>query len=132
MILAYLDASALVKLVLPEAESDAIHKEIRQWPARATSVIGAIELRRTVRKAGFDDGYVRRADDALRMTASIAITGEIIDGAVRDVPTTLRSLDAIHLASALSLGSDLGAFIAYDGRLLDAARELGLPVLSPA
>jgi predicted nucleic acid-binding protein len=46
-------------------------------------------------------------------------------------PVALRSLDAIHLASALELGDELDAFVTYDARQADAARELGLSVVSP-
>lgn len=46
-------------------------------------------------------------------------------------PTTLRSLDAIHLAAALDIRDDLAAFVTYDRRLFEAARGVGLPVRSP-
>ena len=47
-------------------------------------------------------------------------------------PPTLRALDSIHLASALTMASDLGVFVAYDRRLLDAAADAGLAVASPS
>lgn len=47
-------------------------------------------------------------------------------------PATLRSLDAIHLATALSLGAELDAFVTYDARLADAARAAGITVVAPA
>lgn len=47
-------------------------------------------------------------------------------------PSSLRTLDAIHLATALGLGAELDAFVTYDNRLAEAARSLGLPVVSPA
>lgn len=61
-----------------------------------------------------------RVDDALLGSALD------IDGAV------LRSLDAIHLAAALALGSDLGDLVTYDFRMSEAARSLGLAVVAPA
>ena len=47
-------------------------------------------------------------------------------------PASLRTLDAIHLASAVELGDELTAFVSYDERLLAAARDLGLPVVAPS
>lgn len=47
-------------------------------------------------------------------------------------PFSLRTLDAIHLASALARGPELDAFLTYDDRLAEAARSLGLPVVRPA
>jgi len=62
----------------------------------------------------------------------IAIENPILEAAASVGPQTLRSLDAIHLATAQELGDDLGVLITYDRRLAEAAAELGLPVASPA
>jgi predicted nucleic acid-binding protein len=62
----------------------------------------------------------------------IELDDPIARAAAEMAPRTLRSLDAIHLASALALGDELGAFVTYDGRLADAARSAGLPVIAPS
>ncbi len=61
----------------------------------------------------------------------LAITEDILDAASGLDPSALRSRDAIHLASAASLGGDLSLFVSYDGRLLGAAEAAGIPVLAP-
>jgi len=61
----------------------------------------------------------------------LAMTDEILDAAIELGPPRLRSLDAIQLGSAVSLGDDLGVFVSYDERLLAAAQDAGLPVLAP-
>jgi uncharacterized protein len=62
----------------------------------------------------------------------ITITESLLDSAGTVGPPKLRTLDAIHLATAAELGSNLTAVIAYDARLLTAARHLALPTLTPA
>ena len=61
----------------------------------------------------------------------VGIDDMLLDSAIRIVPVTIRTLDAIHLASALSLGDALGSFVTYDRRMRDAALAMGLPVQSP-
>ena len=62
----------------------------------------------------------------------LAVDDDLLDAAALLEPQTLRSLDAVHLASALSIGDALVAVVTYDRRLADAARGAGLAVLSPA
>jgi predicted nucleic acid-binding protein len=61
----------------------------------------------------------------------VAVDDPILDDAARLGPPELRTLDAIHIASARALGTSLGVVIAYDLRLVDAARAAGLPVNAP-
>jgi len=61
----------------------------------------------------------------------IGVTTSVFEEAVRLDPTVLRSLDAVHLAAALSLGDDLDGIVTYDDRLAEAARSNGVPVTSP-
>jgi len=61
----------------------------------------------------------------------LSLTTGILNAAATLDPLALRSIDAIHLATALSLGADLGAFVAHDEHLVVAARRLGLAVLTP-
>jgi uncharacterized protein len=62
----------------------------------------------------------------------VELSAGIADAAAKLEPPSLRTLDAVHLASALSLGDDLGAFVAYDRRLAEAAEAAGIEVLAPA
>lgn len=75
--------------------------------------------------------YAEQAWGDLERLSLVPIDEPTLRRAATLTPTSLRSLDALHLATALSLGEDLGVLIAYDERLLDAAREHGLPVASP-
>jgi hypothetical protein len=129
--LLYLDSSALVKLILPEAETGALLTALGDWPQRITSEIAAVEIRRAARRASGDEAVRRRADEVLAGLHLLRLDAAILDRAARLEPETLRSLDAIHLASALSIGDDLGAFVAYDRGLAAAARQAGLTVLAP-
>jgi len=62
----------------------------------------------------------------------IRVDDDLLARATDIEPPTVRSLDAIHLAAALSLGSDLAAIVTYDARMSTAAQALGLPVIAPA
>jgi hypothetical protein len=68
----------------------------------------------------------------IRRIARVALTQEVLDISATVPPKTLRFVHAIHLASALALKRDLVAFVAYDEHLLNAAKEAGLPIASPA
>ena len=126
----YFDSSALVKQVLAEAESDAL----REWVAEQRNVIGVtsslarVELVRAV--AGSGRQAVTRARALLGELTQLQLTSGLLDTAA-DLTEPLRSLDAIHLASALRLGAGLEWFVAYDKRLLDAAKAVGLRIVAP-
>lgn len=127
----YMDASALVKLVIIEDESDALREYIGEGATLISSRVAEVELRRVTgrqseRPADATIEAVLRATSLMELDALIAAT------AGRIGPATLRLLDAIHLASALAMGDELDAFVSYDGRLADAARGAGLRVVSPA
>jgi len=126
----YLDTSALAKLVVKERESTALadwldeHVSIR----KSSSMLCRAELPRAVRPGG--DVALLRAQMILGDLMQIPMTPELLDAA-GSLPGSLRSLDAIHLATALRLRSDLHSLVAYDHRLLEAARLAGLPTASP-
>lgn len=126
--LLYLDSSALVKLVVPERESLSLRDELRRWSHHASSVIAEVEVHRAALRAG---RTARDADAVLDRLSRLALDDAQRDAAQRVGSPTLRTLDAIHLASALSLGDDLGAFCCYDRRLLADAEAAGLTVISP-
>jgi predicted nucleic acid-binding protein len=127
-----LDASALVKLVTQEPEAGALRRMLRDWPRRVTSAIATVEVTRVARRYSTEAIALRRAEQALAQVTLVAVTDEILLQATEVGPITLRSLDAIHLASALSLERDLGGFVTYDADLADAARSLGIDVLAPS
>lgn len=127
--LAYLDASAIVKLVVSEAESTAMNRWFIEAQRVATSRVGLIETVRATSRTPVDRGhraYVLANLEVLELTAEIADRAANID------PAALRTLDAVHLASAIALGTDVEAFVTYDSRLAAAASAIGLPVIRPA
>lgn len=126
--LLYLDASALVKLIVLERETQALTVELRRWPQRVTSVIGEVELHRAALRA---NEAAMLADSVLAGVSLIALSESRRELADRVGSQRLRALDAIHLASALSLGDEIGAFCTYDRRLAADAVAAGLNVLSP-
>jgi predicted nucleic acid-binding protein len=129
--LLYLDSSALVKLVLPEAESAALLESLAAWPVRLTSEIAQVEVLRAVRRATTEPEVEERAEKVLAGLHLVKMDPDILARAARLEPRTVRSLDAIHLASALSLGDDMGAIMIYDAALAAAAAGCGLTVIAP-
>lgn len=129
----YLDASALVKLIKREPESNALRKLLRRHriDGRVTSSLARVEVVRAV--SGGGPAAVAHARRQLARLDHINLDRELLDDAAILAPgTTLRSLDAIHLAAALSIGADLRAVVTYDQRMNDAAVALGLMVEAPS
>jgi uncharacterized protein len=127
--IAYADASVLVKLILIEPGSLAVHRWFTEAPRIATSRIGVVETIRATERREHDAthrGHVLDDVDVIDLSPAIASMAATLP------PPVLRTLDAIHLATALALVPDLDAFVTYDDRLAEAARSLGLPVLRPA
>jgi predicted nucleic acid-binding protein len=124
---AYLDSSALVKLIRPEPETDALRRFLGDpWRPMMLSELGVTEVRRASRRVALDP------TEALASCEIVRLTADVLEHAAGLDPPSLRTLDAIHLATALSLGSELDAFVAYDERLLAAAAQHGLPTAAPA
>ena len=128
----YVDSSALLKLVLPEPERPELERVLARWPDRISSVILAIECQRIATRAGVSKGLRSRLDGELETVALIRLDEPVQRLAGSIGPRDLRSLDAIHLATALSCGDYPEAFITYDDRLAAAARTLNLNVLQGA
>lgn len=126
--IAYVDASALVKLVLVEPESPAVYRWFTEAPRIAASRIGVVE---TVRASSRREHDAAHRDQVLRDVEVIELDPAIAGVAAAIAPAATRTLDAIHLATALALVPDLDAFVTYDDRLATAARALGLPVVRP-
>ena len=117
-----------MKLVNVEPESNALAAEVAEWGAHVTSVLGAVEVRRAVRRVRGDSA---RADAVLQETSLVDLDEGVRELAVQLGPPELRTLDALHLASAISLEDELGAFACYDTRLAGAAAREGIRVLTP-
>lgn len=130
--LVYLDSSALVKLVLPEAESEALLEYIRTAPDPATSAIAVVEVVRAARRASEDAAVEQRAREVVAGVNLIALSQSLLEDAAAASPRSLRALDALHLATARDLGADLEAMVVYDVALADAARAAGIRVVAPA
>ena len=125
----YLDASAAVKLVVSEPESAAVRRFLVGRLTRASSRVMSVELLRAVGRAS--PAALDQARSLLGVMEFIELDEEIVERAGVLELAALRSLDAIHLASALALGQELDSFVTYDARQADAARALGLTVEAP-
>jgi predicted nucleic acid-binding protein len=124
---AYFDASAIIKLGVPEAESQSLIDYLAEQQLWAvTSVVADVEVRRTLQRfksLGAD------VEEHVRGFFLIELSRDIRDRAVALGPK-VRSLDAIHLSTALALEEEVD-FVTYDNRLAAAAREHGLRVIQP-
>lgn len=129
--LVYLDSSALVKLVLPEEESAALVSVLPRFGRVTSSALARVEVHRAVRRVSTQSRTLQRAHEVLDGIYLIPIDDLALRLAADLRPDALRSLDALHLATALRLGSDLTAMIVYDDRLAEAAQQTGLEVLAP-
>ena len=130
MTTAYFDASALVKLVLAEDESDALRRFVDTQELRTVSCeLARVEIVRVVRRGAPRAMVEARAlIDELQV---IEVTNAMLDLAGNIDPPHLRTIDAIHLAAASTLERDLQAIVTYDRRMQTGAAMLGLPVESP-
>ncbi len=134
----YADSSALMKRAVAEAESDALEttlqRHVENDDALLSSSLAWIEVNRALRGRRLDgehhDTVAAAVEDALSGVAERPITPDVVSLARRIGPTVLRSLDAIHLATAVLLDAD--GVVTYDDRLAAAARHNDLTVISPA
>jgi uncharacterized protein len=127
----YFDTSALMKIVAEEAESAGLGVWIDERGERlVSSELARVELLRAVRRR--DATLLPYAQELLKRTLLLALSISVVEAAGLLEPVSLRSLDALHLASALSLGPELDGLVTYDNRLAQAAEELGIRTLAPA
>lgn len=126
----YLDASAIVKLIVREPESEALERWLRQ---SGGDVVSCALVRTEVVRAASPRGAeaVLRARRLLDRLDLIILDDELLDLA-GELVGPLRSLDAVHVAAALELGDELEAFVTFDRQMTRAAESLGLPVVAPA
>jgi predicted nucleic acid-binding protein len=125
----YLDTSAFVKLIRAEPESRALRRELAGVDLVSSALL-VVEGRRAAARYG--SLALQRARLALATITLLPLDERTLDAAASLEPLELRSLDAVHLAAALSLGDELGRMFCYDGRLSDASVAAGLEVRCPA
>lgn len=130
MKLAYLDASAVVKLFKDERETPALARALEDWSVWTSSDVVAVEARCTARRLG-DAATVAAAEQVLRRLELVVWSAVIRDRAGEPFQPPLRALDAIHAATAVGLGGDLGRAFVYDADLADALMAEGIEVASP-
>jgi predicted nucleic acid-binding protein len=126
----YLDSSALVKLAVAEPESRALRAHLRRRKVLVSSALARTEVLRALSFEG-EEG-IARGRAVLERVQLLRLNDRILNAAGVLSPPDLRSLDAIHLVTAQQLGSDLSQLVAYDERMLDAAKHLGIKTASPA
>lgn len=126
----YMDTSALIKLVVQEPETAALQAWLGSRPRDPVSCdLTRTELMRTARRSAPE--LALRAKQVLDAVTLTQVTTAVFEQAARLSPTTLRSLDAIHLAAALDLDDDLDGLVTYDSRLARAAAAAGVEVVAP-
>jgi len=127
---AYLDSSALTKLLMPEAESSALEVEILDKDGLVSSRLSVAECGRALLRAGRKaEGDV--VDQVFGAFFLLDVSTGLLESAARLEPPFLRALDAIHVSTALSVADPSLTFITYDRRMADAARAHGLTVVQP-
>lgn len=125
----YLDTSALAKLILVEAESDVLVEHVRGVERVITSELAKAELVRAVSRV--EPERLPLVTELFTRVDVIPVSSNILTASGHLQPAGLRTLDAIHLASALLLRDELDAFVSYDERQIETAIALGFPVVSP-
>ncbi|HEX9711736.1 MAG TPA: type II toxin-antitoxin system VapC family toxin [Actinomycetota bacterium] len=125
----YLDSSAIVKLVVQEPETAALRRYLRRRRTLITSALARTEVLRALLPLGRP--AEQRALDVLSRLELARVNDRVLTDAGRLKPDTLRSLDAIHLATALQLGADLARIVTYDARMAAGARRLKIAVATP-
>lgn len=126
----YLDSSAIVKLVVAEPESGALRRYLRRRKPYVSSALAKAEVARALLPLG--PPGLQRADTVLSRVDLIRVTDALLRAAGQLLPEDVRTLDAIHLATAQRLGADLARLVTYDIRMQGAAESLGIDVAAPA
>jgi predicted nucleic acid-binding protein len=126
----YLDSSAIVKLAVREPESAALRRYLRNRRPRVSSALARAEVMRAL--LGKGDAARKAGRRVLADLDLVRLDNRVLDLAGELLPFELRTLDAIHLATAQRLGVDLSRLCTYDGRMRDAAEEMGMTVVSPS
>jgi uncharacterized protein len=125
----YLDSSAIVKLAIQERESAPLRRHLRRRGPLTTSALARTEVLRALLDEG--DPGLTRGREVLGRLNLVRVNDRVLSAAGALLPSALRTLDAIHLATALQLGDDVRQLVTYDERMAEAARTLGLRTASP-
>ncbi|HXL88565.1 MAG TPA: type II toxin-antitoxin system VapC family toxin [Streptosporangiaceae bacterium] len=128
----YLDSAAVVKLVHAEAESQALRDWLDERAETGWISSALVEIESFRALARYAPEAITRLHLVLDQIDILDISPRVRILAQTVRPVTVRSLDAIHLGTALDIRSILTSFVTYDKRLLDAAAAAGLPTSSPA
>jgi len=126
----YLDSSALVKLAVSEPESAALRHYLRRRRPLVSSALARTEVARALAPLG--TAAVQRGQQVLGRVDLLRINDRVLQAAGSLEPPELRSLDAIHLSTALQFEDDLAGFVTYDKRMAIAAEHLGCSVVQPS
>lgn len=127
---AYLDSSAIVKLAIDEPQSAALRRYLRRRGPLLSSALARAEVLRSLLDEG--EPGLARGRVVLGRINLIRVNDRVLNAAGTLLPAELRSLDAIHLATALLLEDDIGLIVTYDDHMAGAAADLGLRAASPA
>lgn len=125
----YLDSSAIVKLAINEPQSDSLRRYIRRRRPLVSSALARTEVLRALLHEG--DAGLARGREVLAHLDLVRVNDRVLNAAGTISPADLRSLDAIHLATALELGDDIRQLVTYDDRMTAAATALGLRTAGP-
>lgn len=125
----YVDSSGLVKLAIEEPESAALRRHLRRRRPLVSSSLSRTEVLRALLLEG--EPGLTRGHAVLARIELLRVSYRVLSAA-GVLPVALRSLDAIHLATAHQLGADLGEMVTYDARMLEAAESVGIRTVSPA
>ena len=126
----YLDSSAIVKMAVQESESGALLRFLRRRRVLLSSALARTEVSRALIPLGAE--AVERGHEALARVNLVRVSDRVLRAAGVLLPADLRSLDAIHLATAQEVRDELASIVTYDERMSAAGRRLGFKVTSPA
>jgi len=125
----YVDSSALVKLAVEEPESAALRRYLRRRRPLVSSALARTEVLRALLLEG-EEGLAR-GRSVLDRVDLVRVNDRILNAAATLLPVEVRSLDAIHLATARLLGADLDRIVTYDERMRGAAAAIGIRTAAP-
>jgi uncharacterized protein len=125
----YLDSSAIVKLAVAEPESGALRRYLRRRKPYVASALARAEVTRAL--LPFGAAALRRGEAVLARIELVRVSDTVLRAAGSLLPEDVRTLDAIHLATAQQLGQDLARVVTYDVRMQAVARQLGVDVVGP-
>ena len=128
--IAYVDSSAVLKLVVSEAETATLTAYLAARDALVASRLAVLECRRAVRRTS-KKRVLQAVEDVFEAIYLLELSPAILDRAAAVDPPLLRSLDAIHLATAQSIGDPDLEIVTYDRRLAEAAVASGLRAVQP-